>query len=454
MYLWERRHVFVPHFIVLALFSFLLAKLFFRASGSDAVFFYYGISVTSTVLCQFIVALFLYKDPYKIAQELERSGKLPLDIDKPYFVSCIVAVFNEEEIIEKCVASLCTQTYQNTEIIFVDDCSTDRTTEILLDLTKHYPIRVITSSENGGKKRALCKATLEAKGDIIAFTDSDSLWQKDALEKVIEIFRFLPNVGAVSGHCRALNGDKNIITKVQDSWYEGQYAIRKAFESYFGTVSCVSGPLAVFRRDAIYNYLPAWENDIFLGQEFRFATDRTLTGFVLGAKYMGEKIKYKWKDSKFAYPDYPIKDYKVVYTKSARAKTEVPDTFKRVLRQQVRWKKSFIRNTFFTGRFYWHKPLPAAIVYYLHLLFVLAGPFIVLRHLIYFPLHGNFYSIALYLMGITFIGYMFGLACKLDDPSSNRWIYRPIMSLLSTLVLSWLFFYSALTIRKMKWHRS
>ncbi len=45
---------------------------------------------------------------------------------------------------------------------------------------------------------------------------------------------------------------------------------------------CVSGPLAVFRRDAIYNYLPAWAKDRFAGAEFRFATDRQLTGYVLG----------------------------------------------------------------------------------------------------------------------------------------------------------------------------
>jgi cellulose synthase/poly-beta-1,6-N-acetylglucosamine synthase-like glycosyltransferase len=450
---WERKHRMLPHFIVLALFSFLLAKAFLRFSGSDKLFFAYGLTVTGAILLQFTIALFFYNDPYKKAINIRRSGVKPLDADKPYMVSCLVAVFNEEEIIEKCVASVCQQSYQNKEIIFVDDCSTDKTTEILLDLEKKYPIRVITSAENGGKKKALCKGTLEAKGDIIAFTDSDSLWHPKALERIVQVLRFMPEVGAVSGHCRALNGGDNFITKVQDSWYEGQYSIRKAFESNFGAISCVSGPLAVFRRDAIYNYLPEWENDIFLGQEFRFATDRTLTGFVLGAKYIGKKMKYKWRDSEFAYPDYPIKDYKIVYTKSAYSKTNVPDTFSRVIKQQIRWKKSFIRNTFFTGRFYWRKPLPVALVYYLHILFVFAGPFIVLRHFIYFPLHGNYYSLLLYIMGITFIGYMFGLAFKLENPKSRRWIYRPCMSLLSTLVLSWLIFYSIVTIKQMKWHR-
>ena len=52
----------------------------------------------------------------------------------------------------------------------------------------------------------------------------------------------------------------------------------KAAESTMGSVTCVSGPLAVFRRDAVWNYLPAWAHDRFLGGEFRFATDRQLPG--------------------------------------------------------------------------------------------------------------------------------------------------------------------------------
>jgi len=444
----------IPHLTVFCLFAFLLGKAFFRRSIiTDPLLFAYGLTVTGVILMQFVVALFIYKDPYLKARQLAKSGLKPLDAKKPYKVSCLVAVYNEEKIIEKCVVSICQQTYENKEIIFIDDCSTDDTVKILRRLEKEYPIKVITSEKNGAKKRALCKGALEATGDIIAFTDSDSLWKPDALEKAVEIFRYMPEVGAVSGHCRALNGDDNLITKVQDSWYEGQYAIRKAFESVFGAITCVSGPLAVFRRDAIYNYLPAWENDTFLGQEFRFATDRTLTGFVLGAKYVGEGLKKKWSTSPFLTPNYPVKEYKIVYTKSARSLTEVPDDFRRVIKQQVRWKKRLVRNTFFTGRFYWRKPILPALVYYLHILFVLVGPFIVLRHLIYLPLRGSIYSMILYLCGILFIGFMFGLAYKLENPGSRRWVYRPLMSLLSTLVLCWLFFYSAATIRRMKWHR-
>ena len=107
-----------------------------------------------------------------------------------------------------------------------------------------------------------------------------------------------PNVGAISGHGRANNAGTNTFTKVQDAWMEGQFSIRKAFESSYGTVTCVSGPLAVYRKQAVYNFLPAWRDDKFLGSEFRFATDRTLTAMVLGAPWLHNKMLNKYKHTK------------------------------------------------------------------------------------------------------------------------------------------------------------
>jgi cellulose synthase/poly-beta-1,6-N-acetylglucosamine synthase-like glycosyltransferase len=204
---------------------------------------------------------------------------------------------------------------------------------------------------------------------------------------------------------------------------------------------------------AIYNFMPAWEADRFLGQEFRFATDRTLTAFVLGGSYLGRKLPPLPPDSPFSYPRYPARDWKIVYSKSARAWTNVPSTFSGMIKQQVRWKKSFIRNIFVTGRFYWRRPFLPALFYYIHVAFVILGPFVAARHLIYMPLRGDIVSPILYLAGILVIGLSFGLAFRHENPGSKRWLCRPAMSLLSTLVFSWLIFYSAATIRKMSWYR-
>ena len=87
------------------------------------------------------------------------------------------------------------------------------------------------------------------------------------------------------------------------------------------------------------------------------------------------------------------------------------------------------------------------------LLFVILGPFLAIRHLIYLPLRGNIMSAVLYLAGIACIGFAFGLAFLHENPGSRRWLYRPAMSLMSTLILSSLIFYSAATIKKMTWSR-
>jgi cellulose synthase/poly-beta-1,6-N-acetylglucosamine synthase-like glycosyltransferase len=445
----EQWYEFLFYAIISGIFFVLILKLFF-ASFDSAMLYIYGILVTLVLFINFFIAFFKYEDPAVIASEKEKKNNNKKD--QP-LVSCLVAVWNEEDDIEECIQSLVNQTYPNKEIIFINDGSTDGTAKILDEYARQGLIKVI-HQENAGKKRALGKGMREARGSIFAFSDSDSSWAPDALEKIVPIFKHFPKVGAVSGHFRLKNSSENILTRIEDSWAEGQFAIRKAFESYYGAVTCVSGPLAVFRKEAIYNYIPAWEQDTFLGQEFKFATDRTLTGYVLGGKYLGKKIKEKYYDPDFDYKEkYKDTDWQIVYSKSARAWTILPNTWKRLFRQQVRWKKSFIRNTFFTGKFYWRKPFLTALVYYAHITFVIFGPIITFRHLIYLPLRGNVMSAILYITGIVFVGLMFGLAYKLENRKCHIWVYRPLMSLLSTLVLSWLIFYSTLTIKKMVWHR-
>lgn len=441
-------HKFLIHFIVISLLIILTGKLLFSRSIENGFLYLYGILVTSVVFIQFFVTFTRYKDPYVLAKSIPKSQK------KKYLVSCLVAVKDEEKLIGKCIESLINQEYENKEIIVINDCSIDGTQKILKGYARKKLITLINLKKNVGKKRALGRGLLRSNGKIILFTDSDSILAPDATTKIVDAFNLDPLIGAVSGHCRALNGDKNIITKMQDSWYEGQFSIRKAFESVFNCVTCVSGPLAGFRREAIFNLIPAWINDNFLGQEFKFATDRTLTGFVLGNGVVGNKLKKKYRNSTFVKrEDYQTKNWKVVYCKSAKALTIVPDTLKRMIKQQIRWKKSFIRNIFFTGSFYWRKPILPALVYYLHILFVLVGPFIVFRHLVYLPIHGDFFSAFLYLGGIFFLGSCFGLAYKLENRECHKWVYRPLMSLFSTLILSWLMFYSILTITKMEWFR-
>jgi cellulose synthase/poly-beta-1,6-N-acetylglucosamine synthase-like glycosyltransferase len=400
------------------------------------------ISVLAVVLC---AAFGFYRDP---------SLDPPLTSEKG-LVSCLVAVRNEREMIDACIASALASDYPNLELIVVDDGSDDGTAEHLAAAWGDDPrVRLILLPASRGKKRALVAAAEHARGDYFVFTDSDCVLEPTAIGRVIAAFVAHPEIGACAGHARALNRDRNLLTRIQDTWYESQFSVSKAAESVFGAVTCVSGPLAAFRREAIYNFLPAWAGDTFLGKEFRFATDRQLTGYVLGGPWIGAKLKAQYADSRFVSEhDYPLRAWRVESVKSARVATVVPWSFARLIKQQVRWKKSFIRSQFFTGSFYWRRGPVPAFIFYARSLFVLAMPLMLVRHLIYLPLRGGYLLGVLYFAGVGLKGFLWAAAYKAENPACKRWIYRPLMSLMIVLCFSPLLLYSVATVRRNVWSR-
>ena len=369
-------------------------------------------------------------------------------------VSLLVAVRDEADGIEDCVRTMVGSDYPNLEVIVIDDASTDGTPDILRRLAGELDITVLYNDVNRGKKHALTDGVMVSTGDVLAFTDSDCVLAPEALSRCIRALVTNPDLGAVSGHARALNADDTVLTRAQDAWYDGQFRVAKAAEATFGSVTCVSGPLAVFRRDAVLNYFPAWANDSFLGREFRFATDRQLTGYVLGQVWKGKELKRRYADSPLVFEqDYPERHWRVGYVRSALVWTTVPARVRPFMKQQVRWKKSFIRNLCFTGSFMWRRgPGPAAL-FYGHVLFVAVAPLMAIRHLVWAPAHGLYFLTALYLCGVLTKGFAWAVVFKLTNPGNSRWRYRPVMSLVSSVVLSWLLPYSLLTIRKNTWAR-
>ncbi len=439
----------------------LLPLLLLLARGAyalqrDPLLLSYGFTVLLGTITMFYLAFTRYDDP-----SVRPMRRRPKDLDSfPALpttpkVSFLLAVKDEVDCIENCVRSMATSDYPDLQVVVVDDLSEDGTQDVLLRLAEELDITVICLEKNLGKKGALVRACEVADGDIIAMTDSDCFLAPDALSRCVRALVTHRELGAVSGHARALNADFSFWTKAQDVWFEGQFRIGKATESTWGTVTCVSGPLAVFRRDAIYNYLPAWENDRFMGAPFRFSTDRQLTGYVLGQKWKGQSLKAQYADSPFVTErDYPERRWRIGYCYSAKVWTNAPPRFRPLMKQQIRWKKSFIRNLCFTGTFMWHMGLGPATLYYGHVLWVTAAPFMAFRHMIWAPAHGAGFLTLLYLCGIILKGCAYGLAFKIDNPGDTRWMYRPAMGLLSTLLLAWMLPYSLATIRRGVWSRS
>ena len=102
-------------------------------------------------------------------------------------VSIIMPSYNCGQFVEKTIHSVQAQTYQNWEIVFVDDCSSDETiAQVQKIQVTDNRIRLFQNTKNSGAAISRNKALKEAKGRWIAFLDSDDLWEPDKLEKQIK----------------------------------------------------------------------------------------------------------------------------------------------------------------------------------------------------------------------------------------------------------------------------
>ena len=103
-------------------------------------------------------------------------------------ISVILPVYNSEQSLTAAVNSVLAQTYQNIELIIIDDASDDKTLDVCHELAqKDSRIKVVTNESNSGALRSRFWAADMAKGDWIAFIDADDLWQPEKIAKQIEL---------------------------------------------------------------------------------------------------------------------------------------------------------------------------------------------------------------------------------------------------------------------------
>lgn len=419
--------------VVGALFAFRFYQELFVI---DPIVGTYSMLVVFLLFTSLAVSFFRYKDPsmaYTNSNETTRSTFKKASI--------IIPARNEPEIIRKTVAACLSSSYSNIEIILVNDGSTDKTGSVMDSLHRENPdkVKVLHLSSNVGKRRAIREAILQSnlQGEIIILHDSDSIVHENAIERVISVFRD-PDVGGVTCYCCPMNANTNVLTKMQHTWYDGSFVVMKAMESSFGSVTCCTGVLSAYRKEAIMPCLEAWVNDKFLGEEFRPGDDRQLTSYLIGGSkhYLGRENKV----------------WKTYYCESAMAFTEAPSSFRKFINQQIRWKKSWIRVFLFTAPFYFKDRSPiSASFYYIQMLLSIIAPAIAVRNLVVLPIMGDYLAAIAYFLGVLSIGLLFAIIFKACNPGSgHRWLYRLLVSLLSLFLLSPLLYYAVLKIREGK----
>jgi hyaluronan synthase len=376
----------------------------------DPFFYLYSLVVTGYVCARFLLAP-LYRPT--------------ADVGYRPSVSIVIPAFNEEDAIEATIDACFASDYpvEKLDVVVVDDGSTDATWVRMLAARERNPSVVcIRFPSNRGKRAAMAEGIRRSRAEICAFVDSDSVLEPDALARLVADFGD-PRVGAVVGHADVLNKTANWLTRMQQVRYYIAFRVIKGSESLFGAVTCASGCFSAYRRSALLDILERWENQRFLGRPATFGDDRALTNYIL-------------------------QDWRVTYQSEARSHTIVPERSRVFANQQLRWKKSWLRESLHVGKFIWRKHPVAAVLTYCGCVFPWVAP-IVMVHAVYFRALGVgsplFYLVGAYVMAILYSLY-YAVTRR-----SALWWHGVTFVAIYMAFLVWQTYYALLTIRNTAW---
>lgn len=153
-------------------------------------------------------------------------------------VTVIIPSYNRERFIRATVDSALSQTYENIEIVVVDDGSTDRSREILQGYGNRIRLLEHEGRENRGQSAAINLAMRSTSGEYVAILDSDDVWNIDKIEKQVDYLDRHPEVGIVYGNGYAIDENgKNLYKLIPPEHREENDPSRMLLECHFNIPS-------------------------------------------------------------------------------------------------------------------------------------------------------------------------------------------------------------------------
>ncbi|HJP03553.1 MAG: hypothetical protein CL799_01115 [Chromatiales bacterium] len=137
-------------------------------------------------------------------------------------ISVVIPAYNAETYIVETVESVLAQTADLLEVIVVNDGSTDRTEELLQGFGDRI---TLLSQENSGVARARNAGLEVARGEYIAFLDSDDAWLPEKTAKQLEVMQRYPDIAALGSDCIEVDSDGQVIGKVVSEAYGNSFWI-------------------------------------------------------------------------------------------------------------------------------------------------------------------------------------------------------------------------------------
>lgn len=423
----RKRHLKVSYFVFLAIAAVIVTKLDPHSLHA------YSFGALGLLTLKMFGALF-----YRPAKA-DREELLLLDNS---WVTAVIPIYNEDPVMfEQGMRSLLAQSRLPNEVHIIDDCSANPSgIKAAKKLRRDFEARgvkytVSVQPENKGKREALALGFESAPySDLFLCVDSDTILSRDTVRELL-----LPmaeeKVMASTGMVLALNHDTNIFTRLQDLRYGNSFLFERAAYSRLKSVLCCCGALSVYRGTLVRKYLPDFLNQQFLGKPAVFGDDRRMT-------------------------NYALMEGQVVFQETAVGYTAVPEKLPHFLRQQVRWNKSFFRESLWAFRNQ-KKYRPAFWLTCMELaLWLIFGTAMFYSMVVLPAMHPERFvgHIGDYLVFMVLMGYLRNVR-YLDFPRRGMgfikrfgmFLLAPLYGVIQLLLLTPLRFYALLTLGKGTW---
>lgn len=189
-------------------------------------------------------------------------------------VSVIVPNYNHARFIEKRIQSILNQTYQDFEIICLDDASTDKSLEILQKYLNHPKLKLVANTRNSGCTfKQWNKGVRLAKGEYIWIAESDDTANPLLLKRLTDVLNENPDVGIVYCESNFINENDDIIgshldqlDKLDTNLWQSNFTMdgREMLGSYMVAVNAIPNASAVLFRKKLYNRIGGAEENMRL----------------------------------------------------------------------------------------------------------------------------------------------------------------------------------------------
>jgi cellulose synthase/poly-beta-1,6-N-acetylglucosamine synthase-like glycosyltransferase len=288
--------------------------MFLRVALDSPIMIYAIITLSSVVSVSYLLGNLIYE----INRQTKRRNRVKANSHSGYMknvtISFLIPAYNEEQIIGKCIESIdraAARYNGRTEIVIVNDGSTDNTEKIILDSLRKliYARGKNFTITNSGKGFALDYGLKRTSGDIVFRMDADSLIDKEAITPLVEHFED-PSVGSVSGFVFPLKAP-NVFSKAQNILY-ASYLYVKRTQEVFDSIIVQPGPSTAFRKDALLK-IGGWTHNQF-----------------------GEDGEISSRMARFGYKS-EFEQRSIVYT-------DLPQTLRGFLIQRSRWSIAYYHS--------------------------------------------------------------------------------------------------------------